>query len=385
MVAARTGHARTLPVRFLRSSVEALSEVEQAARAGRAVLYIRNTVDDVLDAHAALIARGIAPQLFHARYALIDRLTIEKRVVKMFGKGSAPVERAGQVLIATQVVEQSLDLDFDVLVTDLAPIDLLIQRAGRLWRHRRPERKGRPELLVVGPEPVDDADEGWFGRTFPRAAYVYRDHARLWLTARELEEAGVIDSPGGLRALVEAVYGEDAEAGVPDELKGNFFDAEGRAGADRGLATANVLDFAEGYVRDGGAWESDIRTPTRLDGDPRVTLRLARVRDGRGRVEPYARTEAPDEAWRAWRLSEVSVSARRVGGEAVPPECAEAVRVAKADWTRFDSDKVLVVLESTDVRGEFLSGLAVSGRDISNIIVLRYDSRAGLKWDQRGG
>ena len=316
MVAARTGHARTLPVRFLRSSVEALSEVERAASADKAVLYIRNTVDDTLDAHAALTARGLAPQLFHARYALIDRLTIEKRVVKMFGKGSTRVERAGQVLIATQVVEQSLDLDFDVLITDLAPIDLLIQRAGRLWRHHRPERTGRPELLVVGPEPIDDADEGWFGRTFPRAAYVYRDHARLWLTARVLEKAGVIDSPGGLRALVESVYGEDAEADIPDGLTGNFFAGEGRAGADRGLATANVLDFARGYVRDGGAWESDVRTPTRLDEDPRITLRLARVRDGR--VEPYARAAAPDEAWLAWRLSEVSVSARRVGGEASP-------------------------------------------------------------------
>ena len=383
MVAARTGHARTLPVRFLRSSVEALSEVEQAARAGRAVLYIRNTVDDALDAHAALTAHGLAPHLFHARFALTDRLAIENRVVKMFGKRSAPVERSGQVLIATQVVEQSLDLDFDVLVTDLAPIDLLIQRAGRLWRHRRPERKGRPELLVVGPEPVADADEGWFGRTFARAAYVYRDHARLWLTARVLEEASVIDSPGGLRALVESVYGEDAEADIPDGLKGNFFDGEGRAGADRGLATANVLDFAKGYVRDGGAWESDVRTPTRLDEDPRVTLRLARVRDGR--VESYARTAAPDEAWRAWRLSEVSVSARRVGGEAVPSVCAKAARVAKSDWTRFDSDKVLVVLESTDVHGESLSGLAVSGTDISSVVVLRYDSREGLKWDQGRG
>ena len=113
------------------------------------MLYIRNTVDDALDAHAALTARGLCPHLFHARYALIDRLSVEKRVVKMFGKCSTPAERASQVLIATQVVEQSLDLDFDALITDLAPIDLLVQRAGRLWRHDRPEREGHPELLVV--------------------------------------------------------------------------------------------------------------------------------------------------------------------------------------------------------------------------------------------
>ena len=261
-VAGRAGRARTLPVRFLRSSDEALDEVEKAASAGNAVLYIRNTVDDAFDAHAVLKARGLNPRLFHARFALHDRLKIEGQVVKRFGKGSVTTGRTDQVLIATQVVEQSLDLDFDVLITDLAPIDLLIQRAGSLWRHDRPEREGHPELLVVGPEPVVDADERWFGRAFPRAKYVYRDHARLWLTARALEDAGVIESPAGLRTLIESVYGDDVEARLPDALQGSFFDAEGRAGAERGAATTNVLNLAKGYVRDGGAWDSDVRTPS---------------------------------------------------------------------------------------------------------------------------
>ena len=357
-VAGRAERARTLPVRFLRYSDEALDEVELAARDGNAVLYIRNTVDDAMDAHAVLTARGLAPDLFHARFALVDRLAIENRVVRMFGKRSTPAERSGQVLIATQVVEQSLDLDFDVLVTDLAPIDLLIQRAGRLWRHHRPERMGRPELLVVGPEPVTDAGEEWFSHAFPRAAYVYRDHARLWLTARALEDAGAISSPGELRTLVESVYGEETEAGIPDGLQGSLWEAEGRAGADRGLATSNALDFAKGYVRAGGAWESDVRTPTRIDEDPSVTLRLARVCDGR--IEPYAHAAAPDEAWRAWRLSEVSVSARRVGGEVIPQEHVQAARVAKAAWTRYDSDKVLVVLKRTDAGNVALVGTATS-------------------------
>ena len=382
-VAGRAGRARSLPVRFLRSPDDALDEVERAARVGNAVLYIRNTVDDALDAHGALTARGLAPALFHARYALVDRLAIENRVVKMFGKRSARPERAGSVLIATQVVEQSLDLDFDTLVTDLAPIDLLIQRAGRLWRHDRPERKGRPELLVVGTEPVMDADEKWFSRAFPRAAYVYRDHARLWLTARVLEDAGAISSPGRLRSLVESVYGECPEEGIPDSLRGTFFEAEGRAGADRGVATANLLDFAKGYVRDGGAWESDVRTPTRLDDDPSVTLRLARVRDGR--VEPYAHAAAPDETWRAWRLSEVRVSARRVGGEAVPPDYAEAARAAKADWTRYDADKILVVLELADAENEALIGTATWGEgERLKEVCVGYDPSVGVDIGEAG-
>ena len=142
--------------------------------------------------------------------------------MKTFGKNSTPALRTSRVLIATQVVEQSLDLDFDTLVTDLAPIGLLIQRAGRLWRHERPERSGLPELLVVGPEPVVEADEDWFSRSFPRAKYVYRDHARLWLSARALEGAGAIESPAGLRALIEFVYGDDADLRISGRAAGHF-------------------------------------------------------------------------------------------------------------------------------------------------------------------
>ena len=319
------------------------------------------------------------PGLFHSRFALVDRLEIEKNVAATFGKRSRPAARAGKVLIATQVVEQSLDLDFDVLVTDLAPIDLLIQRAGRLWRHERKEREGRPELLVVGPQPIDEARGDWFSRSFPRAAYVYKDHARLWLTARTLQDAGAIESPGGLRTLVESVYGEAIEERIPVALLDSLFAAEGRAGADRGAATTNLLSPGKGYIRDAGAWDSDARTPTRIEEVPRVTLRLARHRAGR--VVPYAHDESPDEPWRAWRLSEVDAPQRRVGGEAVPPEFAAAARAAKADWSRYDSAKVLTVLGESET-GAALRGRALSGGESPREVVLMYDSRQGLTWKQ---
>ena len=382
-VPGRPGRSRRLPVRFLRTPADALDEVANAADAGKAVLYIRNTVDDALDAHAALTTRGFDPLVFHARFALVDRLNIERRIVEMFGKHSTPHDRRdnagrGKVLISTQVVEQSLDLDFDALVTDLAPIDLLIQRAGRLWRHDHRDREGRPELLVVAPEPVDDADEAWFGPVFPRGKYVYPDHARLWRTARTLQDTDEIESPDGMRSLVEAVYGDGVYDDIPDGLAGSLWDAEGKAGAERGVATANVLDFTKGYVRDAGAWDIDVRTPTRLDDNPQVTLRLARVVDGR--IEPYARDAAPNEPWRAWRLSEVNVSARRVGVEAIPPEHAEAARTAKEDWTRFDSEKLLVVLEPADAGEQVLAGAALSAEDAApKHVRIRYDRGCGLE------
>ena len=368
--------ARTLPVRFLRSADEAYGEVEKAASAGQAVLYLRNTVDDALDAYRALKHRGLNPHLFHARFPLIDRLKIEREILSLFGKSSEPAKRRGQILVATQVVEQSLDLDFDAMVSDLAPVDLLIQRAGRLWRHQREERTGNPELLVMGPEPVADADETWFSHSFPRAAYVYRDHSRLWLTARVLENAGAIVSPAGLRGLVEAVYGSEADIDVPDGLQQAFFEAEGRSSGDRSLATANVLAFGKGYIRDSGAWHSDHRTPTRLADQEQVTLRLARVLNGR--IEPYARESLPSDQWRAWRLSEVNIAARLVGGEAISTEHEKAAQAAKAVWSRYDSEKLLVVLQRCDSEDSGWLGLARSSASVPTEVSVRYHPARGI-------
>ena len=274
------------------------------------------------------------------------------------------------------MVEQSLDLDFDVMVTDLAPVDLLIQRAGRLWRHTRPLRDGQPELLVVSPDVSTEPDEQWFSAIFPRAAYVYPDHARLWLTARAIKDAGAITSPGGLRQLVEAVYGPDADMEVPDALQGSFWDAEGKSGADRSVANTNVLDVHTGYLRDGGAWDADIRTPTRLEDRPSTTVRLALLRDGH--VVPYA-DDAEGASWRAWRRSEINVATHRLGKEWHHPQHHAAVQTAKADWGRFEQDTVMVLLDEADPDGA-LRGNALSGGERHREIQVIYDNKRGLRW-----
>jgi CRISPR-associated endonuclease/helicase Cas3 len=148
---------------------------------------------------ALLRAAGIEASLFHARFAMGDRLAIERQIVRRFGKGD-PVARPG-VLVATQVIEQSLDLDFDLLVSDLAPVDLLLQRAGRLWRHpERPRPIPGPRMLVVSPDPAAEIGKDWYAVAFPRAACVYRNHALLWLSANALFAHGPIRVPGDVAA-----------------------------------------------------------------------------------------------------------------------------------------------------------------------------------------
>ncbi len=156
-LAARADLCRTLTVTRVPDRAAALARIRAAADAGACIAWIRNSVDDAVEGAAALAAAGLAeaglaeagldPDLFHARFAMGDRLAIEDRVRARFGKEAPPEGRRGRVLVATQVAESSLDLDFDLMVTDLAPIDSLLQRAGRLWRHEgvwRREGRVRP-------------------------------------------------------------------------------------------------------------------------------------------------------------------------------------------------------------------------------------------------
>lgn len=177
------------------------AELARAANDGARVVWIRNTVREAQRAYRALRrhARSGDAALFHARYRTSDRAVREREVIADFGKSSAS---GGRVLVATQVVEQSLDLDFDRMHTDLAPIDLLLQRAGRLHRHERARPAGfeAPTLVVHAP-PVKETDALRFGPS----RYVY-DPCTLWLAADELRQRSSLTLPGEIRALVERSY-----------------------------------------------------------------------------------------------------------------------------------------------------------------------------------
>ena len=191
----REGLARFVSATRVGDIDSALSSVISASKAGACVAFVRNSVDGAIDAWHRLQVEGVNCLLFHARFAMSDRQRIEAEVMRLFGRNRGSAAN-GAVLVATQVIEQSLDLDFDFMVTDLAPIDLMIQRAGRLWRHARgPRPVSGPELVVLSDQPVDNPDKNWASRVLGGGARVYRDHALLWRSARALFGAGGIKTP----------------------------------------------------------------------------------------------------------------------------------------------------------------------------------------------
>ena len=232
--------------------------------------------------------------LYHARFAFTDRLRIGAEVLKRFSMESTAANRSGRLVIATQVVEQSLDVDFDYMVTDLAPIDLVIQRAGRLRRHARDvqgdplrgmDMRGEVVLGVLMPEADQQAGGGWYKTFFPRAAYVYTYHGQLWLTARWLQTHGAFAMPDHAREMIEFVYADDAGERIPEGLQRNTATAEGDALADRSMAAFYSLNLDTGYEVTSMHWREDENTPTRL-GEPTTTVFPTLV--GMNRMVPRA-------------------------------------------------------------------------------------------------
>ena len=341
---------RVVRAERIQSTDQASERLLIGAQSGAACLWVRNAVDDAIDAVDSLRARGCKARLLHARFALGDRLQHEQDLLERFGPDGS--DRAGQVLVATQVVEASLDLDFDVMVSDLAPIGALVQRAGRLWRHldRRPASQRpvtEPVLVVLAPDPDDVADPRWLNAVLDRGAHVY-NHADQWRTARALFDAGAIRTPDGLRDLIEAVHGPD-RPDVPEVLDRAELEAEGAASAEAALAHQNVVRPEDGYLLGTGSsvW-SDEKFPTRL-GEEQQTLVLARCHGDK--LEPWCRADRPE---RAWVLSEVQCSRWRVPKD-LPDQGGPSIVGAMAAWPKGKRDHA--ILCPVDEDGRIADGL----------------------------
>ena len=259
------------------------------------------------------LSNGTEVFLFHARFPAEQRQEREDEALAVFGKGG---KRDGRkILIATQVVEQSLDLDFDLIVTDLAPIDLLLQRAGRLWRHQRVGARAMSEpcLLVAGlagDEPPSFGKPLWWD-------YVYREDLllRTWCLLHGRRD---LTLPDEIDRLVQTVYEEQVE--IPESLEKRLEKAQEKADGEV-LAYKGQANMAILGLPGDASWNDPARFVLYDEDEPEVHRSLAaKTRLGDDSViaiplfpeDRFDLTQQPDFAQsKRWFLRAVSLS--RVG------------------------------------------------------------------------
>lgn len=187
------------------------------------------------------LSDGTEVFLFHARFPADRRQKREAQALEAFGKENTRIGR--KILIATQVAEQSLDLDFDVIATDLAPIDLVLQRAGRLWRHARAARPIYEPLLVVAG--LSDEVPPLFGKPLWWGS-VYREDIllRTWSLLRTKQQVML---PDEIDALVRAVYEEEVDVpeSIQERLDHSLMAGDGKAIAHIGQANQAIIGFPD--------------------------------------------------------------------------------------------------------------------------------------------
>lgn len=263
--------------------------LRDALREGGCAGVIVNTVKKAQAVAARL--RAELPELevivFHAQFLMLDRAAKEQALMERIGKLSTPEQRDKLIVVGTQVLEQSIDIDLDFLVTELCPMDLFLQRIGRLHRHKkrtrpRPVAQARCAVLDTGTEDFDEGSKAVYGEWL------------LWRTRKLLPAA--ITLPDDIAPLVQDVYGWE-----PDPLPASPQSMAARAvyenaqNKKRSKAeeftilppeehkkrpARNVLD---GWMEDVGAVSDNGARAAVRDGDPSVDV-LVLMQDTAGNV-----------------------------------------------------------------------------------------------------
>jgi CRISPR-associated endonuclease/helicase Cas3 len=280
-------------------------KLQETLSAGGSAAIICNTVDRAQRVYLALKpcfgetdAGDGYPELnlLHARYLFGDRKKREERTLLRFGKPHGNVrcedgiERRAHrprraVLVATQIIEQSLDLDFDLMITEMAPVDLLLQRAGRLHRHtrERPENLKEPLLWICQPAMNDGIPDFGDGT---KAVYDHHVLLRSWLAVKD---RATIRIPNEVEDLIEEVYGErECAAREAEEMKKKWEESlaklkigqnkyESKAKSNRILppncdAETLLETFNRNLEEDNPSIHETLQALTRLSEEPSVSV-----------------------------------------------------------------------------------------------------------------
>ncbi len=311
----------------------------EAAHSGAKVLVVRNTVGyairtqlaleevAVLGYEGLLFDLGGKRTLHHGRFAAIDRQRLDKRIEEVLSrKDRSP---GGRVVIGTQTLEQSLDIDADMLISDLCPVDVLLQRVGRLHRHRRENRPigyKTPACVVLTP-PYNDLSpllrSGTDANGLGPHGGVYEDLRTLEATLRLIEQHAEWNIPKMNRSLVEQATHPYALDKIVQkmELKSEDWRVHANSIAGVGIAQGQIARFSI-IRRDKSFFGPDNQNVVFRDVEERVRTRLGEDRIDVGFDSPPA---SPfDETA---RVDKLVVSARWLGGAEVP----EAVPAVPTD------------------------------------------------------
>ena len=215
----------------------ALDAAITVASAGGAILWICNTVSAAQRQFLLLQQHSdgnLKIGLLHSRMIFGHREARESEWMERFGKSGAT--RCGSILVSTQVVEQSVDLDADLLITELAPTDMLLQRLGRLWRHNRKERLvAAPRVCII--EEMNTLDElrvmpskaivsALGGKAYVYAPYVLLRTLEVW--RKKMDGIIILDQ---VRELLEHTYCDrDGEPASWQQLFNEWFSTDSANG-----------------------------------------------------------------------------------------------------------------------------------------------------------
>ena len=192
------------------------------ARKGANVLCIANTVRTAQLWYNILRQemneddeKNIPIGILHSRFLPIHRSEIENKWLELLGKDSNR-RPEGSILISTQIVEQSVDIDADYMISELAPIDMMLQRTGRLWRHKRDNRPEKTPILSLALNDTLNNIENFTSEQFKEAigqgsCYVYSPYV-LYRTWKILRDRQTLTIPKQIRELIEGVYSDINES-----------------------------------------------------------------------------------------------------------------------------------------------------------------------------
>lgn len=286
-VSVETTH--TVAVDITNDDDMAVSEALEKAIAGQQVLWIENTVNEAQQRYQQLSALacsyGVETGLIHSRFTQQNRSKHEDHWVNLFGKpGWDKRAERGRILIGTQVLEQSIDIDADFLVTRFCPTDMLLQRIGRLWRHSEAPRNPSATCtaMILAPDlkaAIEDPAKAFAATAFVYSPYVLCRALEVW------QSISTVSLPDDIRPLVESSYAKREETAEMSKL---LYELEN--GNRRQIGRKALQQMASLTLAASGQTFGEDKAQTRYSENKTADVLLARKITGKSDTAP-ARVE----------------------------------------------------------------------------------------------